>query len=64
MEDPLLLIRKQEEETKQQITSNPVKMKHLQQLVSFFGNKNKVKVLRKGLLECKIQLHCKKWSKI
>lgn len=33
MEDPLLLIRKQEEETKRQITNNPVKMKQLQQLV-------------------------------
>lgn len=35
MEDPLLLIRKREEETKQEITSNPVKMQRLQQLVSF-----------------------------
>lgn len=33
MEDPLLLIRKKEEETKRQITNNPVKMKQLQQLV-------------------------------
>ncbi len=35
MEDPLLLIRKQEEETKKQITNNPVKMRQLQQLVSY-----------------------------
>ena len=33
-EDPLLFIRKQEEETKRKITSNPVKMKQLQMLVS------------------------------
>ncbi|KAK8727212.1 hypothetical protein OTU49_009754 [Cherax quadricarinatus] len=32
MEDPLLVIRQREEETKRQITSNPVKMKQLQQL--------------------------------
>ncbi|MPC58919.1 Pre-mRNA-splicing factor CWC25 [Portunus trituberculatus] len=39
MEDPLLLIRKQEEETKRQITNNPVKMKQLQQLINTIKSK-------------------------
>lgn len=36
MEDPLLMIRQNEEATKKAITSNPVKMKQLQLLVIHF----------------------------
>ncbi|KAG0724063.1 Pre-mRNA-splicing factor CWC25 [Chionoecetes opilio] len=43
MEDPLLLIRKQEEETKRQITNNPVKMKQLQQLIASIKSKKSKK---------------------
>ncbi|CAL4176172.1 unnamed protein product, partial [Meganyctiphanes norvegica] len=41
MEDPLLLIRKREEETKRQITHNPVKMKQLQMLIESIKKKKK-----------------------
>ncbi|XP_047476962.1 pre-mRNA-splicing factor CWC25 homolog [Penaeus chinensis] len=41
MEDPLLLIRQNEEATRRQITDNPVKMKQLQQLISAIKTKKK-----------------------
>jgi len=41
MEDPLLHIRKREEETKKQITHNPVKMKQLQMLIESIKKKKK-----------------------
>lgn len=47
MEDPLLLIRQREEETKREITANPVKMKQLQQLIASIKSKRKKTKKRK-----------------
>ncbi|KAB7507422.1 Pre-mRNA-splicing factor CWC25-like protein [Armadillidium nasatum] len=43
LEDPLLMIRQNEEATKRAITSNPIKMKNLQLLISSMKEKKKKK---------------------